>query len=189
MSERLDALLSARADGVLGSGEARELEDLLAASEAARARAEAYAGVDARLRTLGDIPLADARLERSLAAIRARTSARTDAARAGGLGRGFGLAAAGAALAAGLVLAFWPTRSNVEDRQAPPAQIADAPPSVDRSEEDVADRVDDEVAAALAGDELAALGLPAPDDLEVIAELELLEFLAARDRRAGEPQG
>lgn len=189
MSDRLDLLLSARADGVLDVEEARELDGLLAASEGARARAEAFAAVEAQLRTLGGIPVADARLARSLAAIRARTGGRSGEGRARRPGRRSGLAAAGAALAAGLALAFWLTRSNVEDPEAPPAQIADARPPLDRSAGDVADRVEDEVAAALAGDDLAALGLPASDDLEVIAELELLEFLAARDRRVEEPQG
>lgn len=44
-------------------------------------------------------------------------------------------------------------------------------------------------ADALAALEVDALGLEQADDVEVVAELELLEFIAAREREAQEPRG
>lgn len=187
--EELDALLSAQRDGALEAGEEARLEALLAESEEARLRARELERVDEMLRALAADPIPAARLDRIEAALGRRlaetASSPSEASRPrtpiGANGRrgpddasrerrvsrrrywGLGLAAA---LAAGIVLAtvVWAPRGTG--------------PVVDEPRE---------------ADELATLGvelgLEEASDLEVIEELELLEFLAARERDAGEPQG
>jgi hypothetical protein len=173
MNERLDALLSAERDGALddAAGERAELERLLThrtGGGAARDRRTLMANVDERLRGLAtesvDDSASDARLAQSLASLRERLgSPRASAARHGQPRRGalgWGLAAAAAALVAGLSLLF----------ALPPA----TPPEADLD-------------AGL--DDLALLGVARAADVEVIEELELLDFLAERERAAEEPQG
>ncbi|MBK7949870.1 MAG: hypothetical protein IPK00_14240 [Deltaproteobacteria bacterium] len=205
--EELDALLSARRDGALEAGEAARLEALLETSEAARLRALELERVDAMLRALAAEPIPEARLDRIEAALGRRvaeTATRPSAARApetpiGEKGRratddasrerrvsrrrsrGFGLAAA---LAAGVVLAtvVWAPREKNAVVDEPGGQGLPIAGTAGTAEP-----------ATREGDELATLGrelgLEDASDLEVIEELELLEFLAARERDAGEPQG
>ena len=184
MNERLDALLSAQRDDALEASERAELDRLLSAREAARVRAASLEGVDERLRSLAAEPVADERLARSLAALRDRsgiaaTRRRPLAVATGiarrGRARGWGIAAAAA------VAAVW-----IASLALPPAGVKTGA-GIGEQPEAVRD--------AIATEDLAALGIDQLGDLEVIEELELLEFLADRDRdgdreRAGEgPRG
>lgn len=203
--EALDALLSAERDGALESGDAARLGELLAAGPAAPTRRADFERLDEALRGLGTDRIAQARLDRiesalvrrlaanhgAAAADAARVPGAADARNNAGAKRGesqapierrtaprrrfaFGVAAA---LAAGIVLAslVWMPRGERpvdEAREAEPRLAADAI-----------------VEAPRAVDDLETLGIEDASDLEVIEELELLEFLAAREREAGEPQG
>lgn len=179
-TEELDALLSARRDGALEAGEEARLEALLAASEDARLRARELERVDDRLRALAADPIPEARLDRIEAALGRRLAGSGDASLVRRVSRrrfvGFGLAAA---LAAGVVLAtvVWAPREKVPVGGAPGGEaipIAAIPATPEPAPSD-ADALE--------------LGLEEANDLEVIEELELLEFLAARERDAGEPEG
>ncbi|MBY0399991.1 hypothetical protein K2X89_06820 [Myxococcota bacterium] len=200
-TEELDALWSARRDGALDADGVARLEALLAGSEEARGRALALESVDAKLRRLAANPIPEARLDRIEAALGRRLAReRGDAAgafrstpssvapRPSPSSRrrfvGVGLAAA---LAAGILLAaiLWTPRDE------PPAD------TLARLDETRAvEPPDDGMAIVERGledpdepDDLAALGIAEASDLEVIEELELLEFLAARERSEGEPRG
>lgn len=208
MSERLDALLSAQQDGALEPAERAELEQLLETSEAARQRAAELARVDAVLRRLGAERIPAERLARSWDAIARRGAGAAldaDAPRRLSPWRRFvrGLPGSGiaAALAAGLVVAiFFGLRSGPVPQDARPS---DGPVGQARSANGRAPAAavpsdvlapDDEPGDLLAADALAALevdalGLEQADDVEVVAELELLEFIAAREREAQEPRG
>lgn len=172
MSERLDALLSARCDGRLAEADRAELDRLLGASEAARERAAQFERVDDSLRSLAEQPVADERLDRSLSALRGRVAAaaqgrpRPEAApsRPPRTHRGQALAV-GVAAAALALAAAWT------------AVLLIPMPSAQDAEDSV-----------VAGD-LALLGLEQSDDLEVIGELDLLDFLAEREQRAARPRG
>ncbi len=175
MNERLDALLSARRDGALEAAERRSLDRLLEASDSARRRALDFERIDEQLRSLASSvadSVADARLARGLAALRPRSeiaSARRSPTAAARHRRalGWGIAAAVAALwIAGLLLPR-DGREGVEPGRAGPTVAGEG----------------------IASDDLAALGIDRPGDLEVIEELELLEFLAARERGAEGPRG
>lgn len=176
MNERLDALLSARRDGALEAAERRSLDRLLEASDSARRRALDFERIDEQLRSLAASSVADsvadARLARGLAALRQRSeiaSARRSPTAAARHRRalGWGIAAAVAALwIAGLLLPR-DGREGVEPGRAGPTVAGEG----------------------IASDDLAALGIDRPGDLEVIEELELLEFLAARERGAEGPRG
>jgi hypothetical protein len=203
MSDRLDALLSAKRDGALGPGEETQLEQMLAVSESARARALEFERVDERLRALASEAVsADrlARIEASLAR-RLEVAGRPDAAVVASASAdeqstrdprrsprrppidqvtrqrvrrrtivGSWLAAA---VAAGLLLATLVGLPR------------DAVQGVDETAGAVQVAADESIEAR----DLASLGLAEASDLEVIEELELLEFLAARERDAQEPQG
>lgn len=172
MSERLDALLSARCDGRLAEADRAELDRLLGASEAARERAAQFERVDDSLRSLAERPVADERLARSLAALRGRVAAaaegrpRSDPApsRPPRTLRGRAIAV-GVAVAALALAAAW-----IAVLLVPMPSAQDAGDS------------------AVAGD-LALLGLEQSDDLEVIGALDLLDFLAEREQRAARPRG
>lgn len=195
MNERLGVLLSAERDGVLEPREAEELAGLRGAGEAARrqvdARAEAFADVDTRLRRLASEHVDDERIARSLAALRQRlaegrvgghaegrmgsrvgSSAGPDVVR-GVFGRRL-FAGLAAALAAGLVWA------SVDALRAGSARAPSGAFDAGGSGEPV-----DAGEAA----DLAALGEVDADDLEIVEELELLEYLVARDERARAPRG
>ncbi|MEZ4332295.1 MAG: hypothetical protein R3F35_11110 [Myxococcota bacterium] len=202
MSERLDALLSAQQDGALEPAERAELDRLLETSEAARARAAAFAQIDAALRGLGHAGIAAERLARGWDAIArrraqaaptasdepiARTASTPPASSAVGAvtpGRRFvrGMPGSGvaAALAAGLVLAAF-----FGLRRLP---IDSGPTTGDPGgqETEVADVL---AVDGLAASEVAALGLEQAEDVDVVAELELLDFLAARERAGEAPRG
>lgn len=64
-----------------------------------------------------------------------------------------------------------------------------APPDAARAQTQDAAPDDGLDVRALAALEVAALGLEEADDVEVVAQLELLEYLAAREREAEEPRG
>ncbi len=163
MNERLDQLLSARRDGSLDSTEVVELDRLLGASEDARRRAIAFEDVDASLRLLAAEPIQEDRLGRSYAALIGRFGALDES----GTRRLHG------------------SRSGVSRRRVlgwglvAAAALWIASLMIPR-----ADEVGDERA-----DELASLGIAEASDLEVIDELELLEFLADRDNQAEGPRG
>lgn len=122
-------------------------------------------------------------------------------------GRGVSGAAFAAALAAGLVGAVLyglrggpPSQAvrpldeiAVEQRvAATPSRgmgAPAAPPDAARAQTQDAAPDDGLDVRALAALEVAALGLEEADDVEVVAQLELLEYLAAREREAEEPRG
>lgn len=179
--EALDALLSAERDRALEPGEAARLAELLAADRSATHRRNDFDRFDATFRAYGRQAIPQPRLDRIESALVRRlaesgvagAAARVRASRRRRIG--FGLAAA--AMAAGIVLAslVWRPRSEgaVDETRGPTPQLA----------------AGDSSPATPEVDDLATFGLEDASDLEVIEELELLEFLAAREREAGEPQG
>jgi len=187
MNERLDALLSARRDGVLETSERAELERLLATHAAARDRAAAFERVDEALRSLAAQPVADARLARNLARLEERSGSESSSGTASpvvGRGRvldirdrdrdryGYGMAAAAVGVAAVWIgmLVLAPTGVQMETEM-----VIGEPPDAARE--------------AISTEDLAGLGIDQVGDLEVIEELELLEFLAARERSEEGPRG
>lgn len=202
MNERLDALLSARRDGDLEPSERAELDRLLSADEAtteadreaARARAVAFEHVDEALRALAAEPVAEERLARNLARLRERSGGeaalrsgspdvgqrrvfdvRSDV-RSGirrGKRRGYGLALTVAVA----VAAVW-----IWILVLPPAGVETGEQGGEPREA-VRDGLDPEA------EDLAGFGIDQAGDLEVIEELELLEFLAARERSEEGPRG
>ncbi len=159
MNERLDQLLSARRDGSLDSTEVVELDRLLGASEDARRRAIAFEDVDASLRLLAAEPIQEDRLGRSYAALIGRFGALDES----GTRRLHG------------------SRSGVSRRRVLGWGLVAAAALWIASL--MIPRADD------GADELAALGIAEASDLEVIDDLELLEFLADRDNQAEGPRG
>lgn len=167
MNERLDRLLSARRDGALDEardgapdgGERAELERLLASSEDARRRALAFEEVDASVRRLAAEAIPEERLGRSYSALVGRLGASDET----GIRR-------------------HPVLSRGVSRRrlfgwgiAAAAALFLASLVLPRGDEQA--------------DDLAFLGIAEASDLEVIEELELLEFLADRDRQAEGPRG
>jgi anti-sigma factor RsiW len=186
---RLDQLLSLRQDGALDAHEAVELERLLASSDAARARANHFAAVDESLRRLAARSIPAARLERSLDALERRLGASEadDSRRSANpsrrrfVGLGLGLAAAAALALALLVL----PRGDGDEANLHGTRVA-----ASEVREDVSGTPTD--ASAEEGDvaeDLASLGIEEASDLEVIDELELLDFLATRDPLPEGPRG
>jgi anti-sigma factor RsiW len=185
MNERLDALLSARRDGVLDAAERTELDRLLEASDSARRRALDFERVDEQLRALAASSVSGVvavkRLARGLAELGRRpevASVRGGPRAAGRRGRRFGWGIAAAVASA--VAAVW-IASLVLPRRGSESGIDRS----DVSGAGIAERRSDGVAS----EDLAALGIDRPGDLEVIEELELLEFLADRERGAEGPRG
>jgi anti-sigma factor RsiW len=215
MNERLDVLLSARRDGALTPAEQAELDRILSESEVARRRALELDRVDEGLRALAASPVDGERLARNLAAVRQRsaleraasrsvplataatlpTPARSGSAattrgssdagarRARALGVGLGAAAIAAAWIAALVFPI----------ERPTGEAAGGPRDASESREMGWAEEGRAVAVPgverVAAEDLAALGLEEPGDLEVIDELELLDFLADRERTARGPRG
>ena len=159
MNERLDQLLSAKRDGSLDSTEGVELDRLLDASEDARRRALAFEDVDASLRLLAAEPIQEDRLGRSYAALVGRLGALDESGT-----RHLHL-----------------SRRGVSRRRvlgwgiAAAAALWIASLMIPRGDE--------------GADDPATLGIAEASDLEVIDELELLEFLADRDSQAEGPRG
>ncbi len=175
MNERLDRLLSARRDGALDSAldealngapdgasegaERSELERLLAASDDARRRAIEFEDVDASLRRLAAEAIPEERLGRSYSALVGRLGA------SGETGTRRHLVS----------IRRVSRRRLLGWGIAAAAALWVASLVIPRGDESAGD--------------LASLGLAEAGDLEVIEELELLEFLAARDRQAEGPRG
>lgn len=197
MNERLDALLSARRDDALTPAERAELDRLLSESDSARRRALALDRVDEGLHALAAASVEDERLARNLTALQRRTPTRTvssplatrattarpasdRARRVRSLGLGVGLAAAAMAAAwiAALVLPNDRLAGDAIDGTGGSGSARDADGSRALA-----------VVDSVAAEDLAALGLEEAGDLEVIEALELLEFLADRERMAEGPQG
>ena len=188
----IDVLLSAGMDDALSADERAELDGLLA-QDGVASRAEAFEEVDAALRSLAedqaDEPAAEARIAASLETLRERLDwaeeapARPEATKTVWLRPatylGSGLAAAAAAMLFFAVGAGDQTRSpsgDVEERAGLTASLAEG--SGDAGSEDEA------IMTALgyaewAGD-LSELGLASPEDLEIVEQLELLDFLVAQ---------
>lgn len=190
MNERLDALLSARRDGDLEPSERAELDRLLSADEAAteadreaaRARAVAFERVDEALRALAAEPVAEERLARNLARLRERSASEAALRSASPVagrrrifgvrnryGYGLALAAAVAAVWVGILVLPKAGVETGEQGGEPRGAVRDG--------------------LATEAEDLAALGIDRAGDLEVIEELELLEFLAARERSEEGPRG
>lgn len=191
MNERLDALLSARRDGDLEPSERAELDRLLSADEAtteadgeaARARAVAFERVDEALRALAAEPVADERLARNLARLRERSggeAALRSASPIAGRRRVFGIRNHYAYGGYGLALAAAVAAVWVGILVLPQAGVESG---VGGGEQREAAR------DALEAEDLAGFGIDQAGDLEVIEELELLEFLAARERSEEGPRG
>jgi hypothetical protein len=205
MNERLDLLLSARRDGALTPAEQAELDRIRRALELDR--------VDEGLRALAAESVDAERLARNLAAVRQRSateraaspataatlptpkraatpatprgSSDAGARRARALGVGLGAAAAAIAAAWIAALVFPIERPTGEAAGGP--RDASGTGEMGRADEGrsfAVARVE-----LVAAEDLAALGLEEPGDLEVIDELELLDFLADRERTARGPRG
>ena len=159
MNERFDQLLSARRDGALDSAEVAELDRLLDASENARRRALAFEDVDASLRRLAAEVIPEERLDRGHAVLTGRL---------------------GASHESGTRRLHWASRGLSRRRVlgwgiAAAAALWIASLMIPRGDEGV--------------DDLESLGIAETSDLEVIDELELLEFLADRDSQMEGPRG
>jgi len=192
MNERLDYLLSVDLDGELEPGEREELERLLTDHPEAAERRASFESIDAVVKNLGERPMtgsgigeAQSRLDAGLASIQARIEEASAAPvdelarrrrRTPGWIPSIGLAAA-AAMAVYFVVPNGPTI---------PTETSGVP-STDRS-----DLVDPPIALAVVfevdedADTIAYIDSMSPDDFEIIEQLELLEFLAARE---GEGRG
>lgn len=159
MNERLDQLLSARRDGALDTVEGAELDRLLVTSEDARRRAIAFEDVDARLRRLAAEVIPEERLGRSYSVLASRLGAFDESGT-----RRLDLSSRGVS-----------RRRLLGWGIAAAAALWIASLMIPRGDE--------------GPDELASLGIAEASDLEVIDELELLEFLADRDSQAEGPRG
>ncbi len=171
MNERLDRLLSAKRDGALDTAldgsldealyesERSELERLLEASEDARRRAIEFELIDASLRRLAAEVIPEQRLERGYSALARRVEASGETGNRRHLVSIRGVS----------------RRRLLGWGIAAAAALWVASLVIPRGDEPA--------------DDLASLGLAEAGDLEVIEELELLEFLAARDRQAEGPRG
>lgn len=180
--DRVDALLSASMDERLSPDERAELDALLAQAPVA-ARAEAFRQVDDTLRALAQDSVDERRLASSLETLRDRLGASGQPpARGGAVTRLHpvvygGLAAAAAAILF-LAIGFGggaPGPGEKASGETPSLVEASGP----------TDPVDEALVTALgyaawAGD-VSELGLASPEDLEVVEQLELLDFLAARE--------
>jgi len=195
---RLDALLSAERDGALDPDERAELDALLANDPAAPARRAAFAAADEALVALGREPLDEASIADGLEALRARTGregstapssgVQLDARRASWRHPVVPLLAGAAAAALMLFLAV----SSTETVEAPRPRVVQVPAAIDTvdpldAEDEMLD-FDPELAIALPIALPLALGhgegaelVPGVDDedLAVISELDLLDFMAA----------
>lgn len=198
--EAFDARVSAAIDGALDPAARAALEREIAADPALAARAQALHDVDAGLRTLAADPIAADRLERNFEALQARlgspaaavfantadTANTADAANPALRGwlRRAGVPILTAAAAAAAVLYLWLPRSADPGATPAPARMAGAASEVEKGGAS-ARPSDEAVAIALGYGEDPATWQLAPgvpiDDLEIIEELELLEYLATHE--------
>ena len=184
-ADRIDALLSAERDRALDGVEQRELEVLLASDSAATERRAAFAAVDEALRALGHVPLDDASIEAGLDALRARTAAdrgrvvRIEPRRAGWQRPLLAVAAAAALM---IYLAIAPLTDRVGSDALRSESVVSTDLSSDREEMDEDSGFDPELAIALGYGEGADF-VPGVDneDLSVISELDLLDFMSKRE--------
>jgi anti-sigma factor RsiW len=205
MNERLDYLLSVDLDDELEPAEREELDRLLTDHPEAAARRARFESIDAFVKNIAEQPAtgsttgeAQSRLEAGLTSIQARIE-EAGAEPVDELAQrrrrtpswipSIGLAAA-AAMAVYFVVPNGPTiPPNGSD--SAPASSSSQPlgdgPSTARS-----DFVDNPIALAVVfevdedSDTIAFIDTMSPDDFEIIEQLELLEFLAARE---GEGRG
>jgi hypothetical protein len=181
---------SALLDGELPPDRVAELSGHLAGCERCRVRVAALREVDALVAARAE-PAFPADLGERLAA-----RIRADAARAGGAGRGApgGLAPtrrprwlmpaaalAASTAAAALVLAVWP-RAGTPPLVTPPP---DTPPPGTSPPSDLAALPVEDMAVGLELETVEELDLEAPEDLDVIANLELLEAFLALEEDTG----
>lgn len=203
MNERLDYLLSVELDDELEPAEREELDRLLTDHPEAADRRASFESIDAFVKSIGAQPArgagiddAQSRLDTGLASIRARIG-EANAPPADELARrrrptpswipSIGLAAA-AALAVYFVVPSGPTipTGAPDSSLSASQQVADVPSTAGM------ELVENPIALAVVfevDDDSDAMGLidsMSPDDFEIIEQLELLEFLAARE---GEGRG
>ena len=206
--DRLDALLSARMDDDLTPEERVELEALITNDPDYAVRALAFEKVDAQLRSLAEASIDEDRLADAYAGLRARLAIgeldETDPGRTSGQptsridlrSNSLGgpviplLLAIAAAFILYLVVPAAPP-SHVDE----PGDLATASNGAfsDIDEDfadvdlDVARGVEDELILVLGyGDEMSVLQGITRDDLDVIEQLELLDFLSDREQALGE---
>ncbi len=205
--DSVDALLSAGMDDALSVAERAELDGLLV-QDAVASRAEAFDEVDAALRSLAEEPADQARIAASLETLHERLdwaeeapadaqTAQTGWPRsASSFGLGLGLAAAAAAMFFFTVGSGDDARlrgEEVEERVGATASLAEglaysrvaARSEAGLGAESQAGPEEEAMVTALgyvewAGD-LSELGLASPEDLEIVEQLELLDFIAARE--------
>ena len=185
LDDRLDVLLSAERDGVLYPSERAELEALVASDPVAGERRAAFAAIDEALVALGQAPLDDSAIAEGLASVRARTTGAAGAVvpvevpRAPWRHPAVPLFAAAAAAVLMIVFALAPTERNEEIVPSDePGLASEAPMEPVLEDEDF----DAELAIALGYGEGGDF-IPGVDneDLSVISELDLLDFMAARE--------
>ena len=206
--ERLDALISAAMDGSIEDADRIWLEERLAADDEAVARARAFDRVDAELRTLAEAPsLSEERLAAGFERLRSRLQG--PSVESGGVAaenpefdgphRGRpgvwrrrwvpALIAAAAALALYLILPGVERGSESgggDSRVGIPADegIDDTIEFAENIE------LDEELSLVLGyGEDPFDLDEATIDDLEIIEQLDLLDFLSAREAREREGRG
>lgn len=196
---RLDLLLSAERDGVLEVAERAELDALLANDPAAVARRAAFASVDEALVDLGRMPLDDEAIVAGLEALRRRTGRDASTGVAGVVELGerrlpwrhpvVPLLAGAAAAALMLYFAVAPTDPVDSPAPAPaplPQVVMSSDPVETSGVEADAPGLDPDLALALGmalgyGEGAELVPGVENDDLPVISELDLLDFMAARE--------
>ena len=209
MNERLDYLLSVELDGELATAEREELDRLLADHPEAADRRASFESINAVVKNIGEQPAgnagmgeAESGLDAGLASIRARIE-EANATPTDELAQrrrpipgwipSIGLAAA-AAMAVYLVVPDGPTipTGALDPISSDPSstlswqRVADVPSTAGM------DLVENPIALAVVfevDDDSETIGFidsMSPDDFEIIEQLELLEFLAARE---GEGRG
>ncbi|HEB90105.1 MAG TPA: hypothetical protein ENI85_11080 [Deltaproteobacteria bacterium] len=207
--DRLDRLLSADLDGEIDSGDRAWLEERLARDPTARARLEAFARIDTGLRRLAEAPVGQERLAAMLADLHSRLEAETvgasdaaekspsDVAPVLGAGRfpvrPWASALAVAAAAAIAVLLLLPGSEDDSEAPAPSLEMVGIPADAMAPEGPASDRNTDaglELDADLEEGLSVVLGYgedpyagdePSIEDLEVIEQLDLLDFLSSRE--------
>lgn len=181
IQDRLDALLSARLDDELTSEERDELERLLADHPEYASRANAFEAVDAGLEALAAASAEDEDLASAYQGLRARLDliqpAQSQVTR---LNRSVVplLLAAAAAILFYLVLPMRPPTREV------PVVVATADNRAgDREgDSDLDAQLEDELVLVLGyGDEMSEITGITSDDLDVIEQLDLLDFLSTRE--------
>jgi anti-sigma factor RsiW len=198
--DRLDELLSARMDGRLTNAEHAELETLLADEPLYRERARAFEEVDHHLEALAEESISEERLASTLANLRARldldsadasTGSRPSRFVAGGLGKLSERPAIPLLLAAAAAFLFYLIVAQEPNTMEAPAEVvADAkdPAGVEEFDFNImGSALEDELVLVLGyGDEMSPLRGITSDDMDVIEQLDLLDFLSTRESSVGE---